>query len=289
MGVKADSVQADSSDSRNKTTADILKGIDSKLNVGLGNSDMTVDLIWSKEAHFPLPVIVYFHSETLISADNKRGLDLCRFLSKRGYMVVNTALRPVSDNIGIEDELCDILSVLKWISDNSEEYRLDCGSVYVTGSSYGGLVALWSTLLLRTSRIKEYFDVPDISIRIKGVGLFCGLSDPDSILNKLMKPLPKAFRNTAKRNPGLASCLRVWNYHDLRTLPPVFQVCSVISTYYTDSVRLDRLMETNAVPHELLLFPSGEESFSVFLEIHPESVYSTRAISKMLNLFQAYQ
>ena len=265
------------------------KGVDSKLGVQIGENGPSIDLIWSKEAHYPLPVMVYFFSDTFVSADSKRGLPLCGFLAKRGYMVLNVTLRPLSEDMTVEEELNDIVSVFRWISENSKEYGLDPGSIYVTGTLYGGFAALWSAVLFRTLRIRDLFDVPDLDIRITGAGLFCGYSDPNSLLNRLTRPFPKAFRKIAHDNPLLASCLRLWDNHDIRTMPPIFQVCAMKSPTYPDAVKLEELLKTNAVTHELLLFPSGDEGFSIFPELHPESAYSTRAVSKMLNLFQTHQ
>lgn len=289
MDLKLGGHKTDDGHPVNKTEVIHPKGVGSKLGIPVGDNGVGLDLVWSKEIPFPLPVIVYFHSDSFLSSDSKKGLPVCGYMAKRGYMVINASLRPMSDNLSIEDELRDIISVFHWITDNSEKYGLDPSSIYVTGSMYGGLPALWSAVLFRTTRIREYFDIPDLGVRVNGVGLFSAISDPYSVLNKLLRPFPRAFRNIRRNNPGLTSCLRVWDNHDLRTLPPVFQVCAAEGSSYPDSLRLDALMETNAVPHELLLFPTGEESFSIFVERSPDSVYSTRAISKMLNLFQAYQ
>ncbi len=289
MDLKLGGLGTGNGSSSNKVDVIHPKGVDSELGTYISEERVCLDLIWSKETPFPLPVIVYFHSDSLMSSDSKKGLPICGYLAKRGYMVLNANLKPMSNNLSIEDELNDIISIFGWISENSEKYNLDPGSIYVTGSMYGGLPAIWSTVLFSTSRIRDYFDVPELGIRICGVGLFTGFSDPFSVMNKLLKPLPKAFRKIGDDNPGLASCLCVWDNHDLRTMPPVFQASSPEGVTYPESVRLDNLMEVNGVPHELLLFPKGEKSFGIFLERSPDSVYSTRAISKMLNLFQAYQ
>ncbi len=265
------------------------KGIDSKLGLKVGDDGPSLDLIWSREIPYPLPIILYFHSDSLISADGSKGHPVCWYLAKRGFMVVNVSLRPVSENLGVEEELEDILSVFRWISENSGKYKMDTGTIYVTGSLYGGLVSIWSAVLFDTLRIRKFFDVPDLGIHINGVGLFCGISDPNALLNKLVRPFPKALRKTLRNNPELASCLRLWDNHDIRTMPPLFQTCSESGTTYPDAARLDELMETNAVPHELLVFPSDEGSAGPFVELRPGSKYGTRAISKMLNLFQTVQ
>ena len=288
MDTKTDTPKNGDSPSDKAETA-FPKGVDSKQKVQIGENGLSVDLIWSKEAHYPLPMIVYFFSGTFVSSDSKRGLPLCGYLAKRGYMALNVTLRPLSDNMTVEEELNDIISVFRWISENSNEYGLDPKSIYVTGTFYGGFAALWSAVLFRTLRIKDLFNVPDIDIRITGVGLFCGYSDPKSFLNRLSRPFPKAFRKIAHDNPLLASCLRLWDNHDIRTMPPIFQVCAVKSPTYPDALKLEELLKTNAVTHELLLYSSGDETFSIFPELHPESSYSTRAVSKMLNLFQMHQ
>ncbi len=288
MDTKTDTPK-NSSGPSNKTETAFPKGVDSKYDIQIGGDGLSMDLIWSKEAHYPLPVIVYFFSDTFVSADSKRGLPLCGYLAKRGYMVLNVTLRPFSDSITVEEELNDIVSVFRWISENAEKHGLDQRSIYVTGTFYGGFAALWSAVLFRTLRIRELFNVPDLDICITGVGLFCGYSDPNSFLNRLTRPFPKAFRKIAHDNPLLASCLRLWDNHDIRTMPPIFQVCAIKSPTYPDAVKLEELLKTNAVTHELLLFPSGDEGFSIFPELHPESTYSTRAVSKMLNLFQMHQ
>ncbi len=265
------------------------KGVESKLEMKVCDNGPSLDLIWSKEVPYPLPIILYFHSDSLISADSKKGRPVSWYLAKRGYMVINVSLQPVTENLGIEEELNDILSIFQWISKNSEKYKMDSSTIYVTGSLYGGLVSLWSAVLFDTLRIRKFFNVPDLGIHIKGVGLFCGLSDPNALLNKLVRPFPKALKKTLRNNPDLASCLRLWDNHDIRTMPPLFQTCSESSTTYPDATKLNELMEINAVPHELLVFPSNEGSTGTFMELYPHSKYSTRAISKMLNLFQTDQ
>ena len=104
-----------------------------------------------------------------------------------------------------------------------------------------------------------------------------------------MRIIAGAIRDISKTDKELAEALCPWSNHDLRVLPPVFQVTSDSDSALPDVVRLDKLLETNNVPHDTLTFHGSGRTMRGFMETHSSDNECARALSKMFTFFKEHQ
>lgn len=260
------------------------KGTSSAIDVHYKSGDRLLDLVKSRETPDPLPVIIYFGSGSFFKDGHKEYLGLCTFMAKRGYAVVDPMFQPISGKAGLKGSIDDLVAVLKWMEDNARNHRLDLDRVYVTGSSYGALAAVWTALLCDTGRLRNVANAEDITFKVNGLGLFNGRTDTESG-DKKMRRIAHAIRTLGKKKPDLAECLRPWDNHDLRTMPPVFQTTGENDAARADTYRLDLLLDTNAVAHDTLDFGPDPTVLEGFMESSPDCSECSRTLSKMLDFF----
>lgn len=244
-----------------------------------------VDVVWTREPLSPLPVILFFNGTSFISSKRARGSDLCRLMAKRDYLVVNAEFRDLSHGVSVRGILEDISALLQWLSDNAERFAIDTGRIYVTGSSYGALAALWTAMLLNGHRLSEVSDIPMPELRVSGLGLFTGMTDTESG-DADMRTIAQSIRDLSRTDKTLAEAVCPWSNHDLRVLPPVFQVTSDGDSALPDVTKLDELLEINKVPHDTITFHGGSHTVRGFMETNSGNNECARALSRMFTFFR---
>ena len=246
------------------------------------------DLVWTREPLSPLPVVVFFNGTCYTSSKRARGSNLCRIIAKRDYLVVNADFRDLKRGITPKEQMEDIAELLNWLIHNRERFSIDTDNIYVTGSSYGALMALWTAMFVNGGRLAMELGIEKPHTHVKGLGLFTGMTDTESG-DSDMRIIAGAIRDISKTDKELAEALCPWSNHDLRVLPPVFQVTSDSDSALPDVVRLDKLLETNNVPHDTLTFHGSGRTMRGFMETHSSDNECARALSKMFTFFKEHQ
>lgn len=244
-----------------------------------------VDIIVSKEAIAPLPVVVYFNRGTMARHARAAAVDMCQMFAKRGYAVINADVRAIDSKTRFEDILDDINRLLCWIPTVAEEYGLDMNRVYAAGTFRGSPPALWAALICNGNRIRELMDVkafPDYEIR--GLGLFSPVYMGTELDHKLVKALKTLYR----QNPELLQAAIPARNHNLEVLPPVFISASDRELTASPAERLRRLLSKNRVDCELMMFENAYLSRG-FAEKAPMSAESIRSVSRMLMFLDSRQ
>lgn len=256
--------------------------------VGDGQSGHFMDLVWSKEALEPIPVIFYFNGTSFSRTNRGRAYTLCNLLAKRDFLVVNAEFRDLRKDVSVEDEINDMLALIDWVITNRDQFHIDLDNVYVLGSSYGALMALWMAMYCNGHRMRDSLGISSVPLNIKGLGLFTGMTDTESG-DDIMRPIAESIRKLKKTNKDLAECLCAWSNHDLRTLPPVFQVTGNYDLALPDVTRLENLLKINAVPCETMEFGPSSHTIRNFMEDRAEENMSIRTVSRMLTFFRDSQ
>ena len=246
------------------------------------------DLIWTKEPLSPLPVVIYFNSTACVSSKRNRGTSLSKVIAKRDYLVVNADLRDLKRGITPRNQMEDIAELLNWLIHNRERFSIDTDEIYVTGSSYGALAALWTAMFANGIRLAADLGLEKPKTHVKGLGLFTGMTDTESG-DSVMRTIAGAIKDLSRTEKSLAEALCPWSNHDLRTLPPVFQVTSDSDSALPDVVRLDKLLEVNGVPHDTVTFHGSSRTTRGFMESHAGDNECARALSKMFTFFEESQ
>lgn len=255
------------------------------------DANSVLDLFRSGEPFGKTAVIIHFNGNSFHKSSRIRASTLCSILSKRDYTVINCEFRNIKRSNDAKDCVEDVSHIFKWISDHADEYALDLGRVYVTGSSYGALMAFWTALLCNTERFGQALGITGPRFKIKGLGLFTGMTDTESG-DRIMRSISKAITRTETSDGGyrdhnLSNAFRPCRNHDLRTLPPVYQVTGDLDSAMPDVMRMDALLDSNGVVHETLEFQASDRLTNGFMEDRASSNECARALSRMFNFFDS--
>ena len=96
----------------------------------------------------PMPTIVFFNGGSFFHGNRSSSDSICQALAQRGFAVINADFRDISGDIGIVDELKDVLAMLNWMNFNRGRFGFDLDRCYVMGTSYGALMATWFSLFI---------------------------------------------------------------------------------------------------------------------------------------------
>lgn len=117
-----------------------------------------------------LPVIIDIHGGGWMYATKDLNEYYCRALADRGFVVFNLSYRLVPD-VTVDEQLQDVAYALKWINENMTSYPCDTENILLTGDSAGGMLSIYSEVLLQSEELREVFDVVDAGIDIDALVL----------------------------------------------------------------------------------------------------------------------
>ncbi len=249
------------------------------------SSGRNMDLVWNKEPLPPLPVVLFFNGHSFYKSDRSRGEGLCSDIAHRGMFVANIGFRDLKRGVTVRDSLLDTLEAVRWLCGHSKEYGIDMSEIVVTGSSYGALMALWTAMLLNGERLASELEVEKPPVHVKGLGLFTGMTNTASG-DVTMRSIAENMRKVLRSDKELGEAIDPWSNHDLRVLPPVFQVTSDNDSAGPDVVRLEELLDVNKVPHHTIEYEENARVGRGFMETHHNSNECARALSVMFNFFK---
>ena len=111
-------------------------------------------------------------------------------LARRGFAVVNFNYR-LAPRWKFPAPLEDLNNVMLWISRHAKQYHADNSSIFMVGDSAGGqLVSQYAAMLTNPSYMGLFgFQRPIDRIRIKAVGLNCGIYDMKTVAAQERKDL----------------------------------------------------------------------------------------------------
>ncbi len=270
---------------------DVLGGLGTASNISYA-SDLTsgrnMDLVWNKEPLAPVPVVIFFNGHTFSRPDRTRAEKLCGVIAKRGKFVANVDVRDLKRGITVRDSILDALEAVRWLRGHADEYGIDMDNVVVAGSSFGALMALWLTMLLNGNRLASELGVEKPDVHVSGLGLFTGMTNTASG-DVSMRNIAESIRKVRHGDKELGEAIDPWSNHDLRILPPVFQVTSDVDSAEPDVHRLNELLDTNKVVHCTVEYEDNTLVTRGFMETHYDSNECARTLSKMFNFFKEYQ
>ncbi|MFE6862234.1 alpha/beta hydrolase [Nocardia sp. NPDC057668] len=99
-----------------------------------------------------LPVMVFVHGGGFISGDLDTHDVLCRALANRAELLVVAVDWRLAPEHRFPAGLEDVLAVLDWVGDNSEELRADTTRLVLCGDSAGGTLTAAATAIARDRR-----------------------------------------------------------------------------------------------------------------------------------------
>lgn len=157
----------------------------------------SLDLYCPKAQTGSLPVIVSFHGGGWVYGTKETYQFYCMDLARRGFAVINYNYR-LAPKYRFPAPLEDTNLVFRWLRDHAAEYALDLSRVFAVGDSAGALgIALYACILTNPDYAARYsFRTPE-GIRIRGLGLNCGMYTVTDKERALRDFLPKKNRSEA--------------------------------------------------------------------------------------------
>lgn len=253
-----------------------------------GHEYHQLDVYYPENAQGKLPVIVDIHGGGWMYGDKELNKNYCLYLAKRGYVVVNMSYRLYPEVNAIE-QLRDVAKALIWFRDNIDKYPADKNNICLTGDSAGGMLALFTSMLSQSEKMRDIFDVPDFGISFNAVGLTSAMAymddgTPTSVYTKVV--LGKNYKKEK-----WASYINADEILSLGEMIPAFMVTSSGDFLARSQVlKTAELFRERGIDCLLMDFEKtdGKDLPHVFPILYPENEPSKKAIDTMLDFFKKY-
>ena len=136
----------------------------------------------------PLPTIVSIHGGGYVYGSKEIYHFYCADLARRGFAVVNFSYRLAPEH-KFPAPLEDTNRVMKWLVRNSGKYHLDPQRVILVGDSAGAQLASQYAAIATNPGYAELFGFTVPGIRIRALGLNCGMYDLSAMVGRGAKGL----------------------------------------------------------------------------------------------------
>ena len=233
-----------------------------------------------------LPVIIDIHGGGWMYGDKDLNEYYCLALASQGYCVFNMSYRLVPD-VTVNEQLQDVASALKWISENMKDYPADANNIMLTGDSAGGQLAVYSAALLQSDELRSIFDVENGNLNITALVL----TSPVSFMKDggAFSVYTKVLWGKDWETKKTADYMDLSEIIDYAQLPPTFLITSSgDSLAHDQTIRAYNLLLESGVKCELADYGEefGEPLPHVFSVLNPFDAAGTDVINKELDFFQ---
>ena len=169
---------ATKSDAARDAKIPLPEGVTEHRNISYGpNGEYSLlDVYYPEGTAAPLPTIVSIHGGGYVYGSKeiyrRYGMDMAR----RGFAFVNFNYR-LAPRWKFPSPLYDTNAVMEWICKNAEKYHLDPSRIILLGDSAGAQLTSQYAAIASNPDYAVTFPMPVPNIRIRAVGLFCGMFD----------------------------------------------------------------------------------------------------------------
>jgi acetyl esterase/lipase len=238
-----------------------------------------------------LPVIVYFHGGGFVAGDKQQTRQYCMTLAKEGYCVFNANYR-LAPRFTNESQIEDVISALKWVSDNCALYGADKDRIVIAGDSAGAYLSGMASCICTNKELagKLGIEVPIKRDQIKGVVLFCGLYD--------------LLATSGLKFPGIRSNLEMFigansieDYDKLgdysvtnnvtSAFPPTFISAGEADFLYPETAALIKVLKEKGVVCKPLLFGSSVRDTYHDYQLNLDSPPAKKALRQTIDFLDA--
>ncbi|MCM1115854.1 MAG: alpha/beta hydrolase [Clostridium sp.] len=233
-----------------------------------------------------LPVIIDIHGGGWMYATKDLNEYYCRALADRGYTVFSMSYRLVPD-VTVNEQLQDVSYALKWIHDNMENYPCDTDNIMLTGDSAGGMLAVYSTVLLQSPQLRETFDVVDAELDIDALLLTSPVSYMKDGAMSIYTKLLWGSDYKDKATYDYMNLDEIIDYAD--QLPPTYLITSSgDSLAHAQTLKAAELLKSKGVDTTLRDYEkyNGKSLAHVFSVLEPFDEIGTQTIDDALSFFK---
>lgn len=151
-----------------------------------------MDVYRPKNVPVVLPTIVSVHGGGYFYGNKELYRHYCMGLAQLGFGVVNFNYR-VAPEYRFPAPLEDVNSVLTWLEEHGAEYGLDTNNLFMVGDSAGAQIASQYAAIWSNEDYAALFGFAVPEVRIRAVGLNCGMYDlpsrPDPVMQDYLGDL----------------------------------------------------------------------------------------------------
>ena len=166
------------SDRKRDAAIPLPEGVTECRNISYGSHGKwnLLDVYYPDGTSAPLPTIVSIHGGGYVYGSKeiyrRYGMDM----AKRGFAFVNFNYR-LAPKWKFPTPLADTAAVLNWVQQNARRYHLDPDNIILLGDSAGSQMTAQFAVMMTNPDYSKLFQLNLPRVRIRAVGLFCGMYD----------------------------------------------------------------------------------------------------------------
>nr|WP_297913300.1 alpha/beta hydrolase [uncultured Allomuricauda sp.] len=229
---------------------------------------------WFTRSKDKKPTLVWIHGGGWRYGNKETDAWFFTHFLERGWNVVNVEYRK---GVGTAPDAAeDVLTVMEWIGDNAETYRLDTNTFVVSGAASGGHLALLAGLV--NSVPNSHPSYVGNKIRIHAIVNWYGVTDLQKIETYLSSYLPNQnfVSNWVKGKENISEIYRKYSpiYYITENAPSILTIQGDMDTLtpYDQAELLHEKLESLGVTNQLLTLKGGthlgftEEQFQLIFK-----------------------
>ena len=139
-----------------------ITGLSSYTDVSYGaEPSQKFDIYVPKSTSAKFSLIIFMHGGSWIAGDKSDVTPIAKFLANQGFVVINMNYR-LLPTFKYPAPLEDIQTVLQWVKQNSEQYKIDTAHIGMSGHSAGGHLSALYALTQDKNYIANGSEVPRV-------------------------------------------------------------------------------------------------------------------------------
>lgn len=232
-----------------------------------------------------LPVIIDIHGGGWMYATKDLNEYYCRALADRGFVVFNMSYRLVPD-VTVDEQLQDVAYALKWINENMSSYPCDTENIMLTGDSAGGMLSVYSEVLLQSPELREVFGVVDAGIDIDALVL---TSPVAYMKDGAISVYTKLLWGTDYKDRKTYNYMNLDEIIDYAQLPPTYLITSSgDSLAHDQTLKANELLQSKGVETVLRDYDKfeGKSLPHVFSILEPFDEIGTSTIDDAVEFYR---
>lgn len=212
-----------------------------------GNKHHLLDIYFPESAGVSLPVLIDVHGGGWMYGTKEINKCYCHHLAKQGFIVVNISYR-LAGNVLFKEQIKDIFSAFKWVSENMAGFPADMNNVFLTGDSAGGHFVSVCAALTKSEELRKEFDIPDNPLQFNAVGATSPVVDlvsPNIMLNANLRML---LGSNHKKSPFC----KYMNFEEIAVadMPPFYILTSSGDFVRSQSYKLKKVLDKLGVENK---------------------------------------
>ena len=253
-----------------------------------GEKAHLLDIYYPEGTTDKLPVIIDIHGGGWMYGYKEINKNFCLKLSEKGFLVASINYRLAGGNIRFDDQIRDIFSALKFLSEELKNYPADLDNVFLAGDSAGGHFSCVTTAVNLNEDMQKDFGVTYCGLDFKAVAAICPAVDllsPNLIMN-INVPVLLGEKHRKSKHRKYLDVAQIIS----KDFPPFYVNTASGDFLRKQCYRLNELLNTYKIEHKFHDFTEKENDKNlqhVFNVVNPFSPAGDQANTEIADFFKA--